>query len=152
MELHGPCYGNDRQQCGFFKKKKTKTTFPFAYRVLNPPPHHCYLNNSIKILGDSTLLISFLINSCTKWGWVGNPFPAIQQFFFFFSRGLQAVSNRGKKQQNPGHVGPPVVLWAGGGILPFTAGMPVVTNAFTPCSLGSAHPMVMSFLKHLVVI
>jgi len=52
----------------FFKKNPTS---PFAYYILNPPPHRCYLNNSIKILGDSTLLISFLINWCTKWGWVG---------------------------------------------------------------------------------
>lgn len=71
----------------------------------------------------------------------GKSFPHdTANFFFFFLRGLQAVSNRGKKQQNPGHVGPPVVLWAGGGILPSTAGMPVVTNAFTPCSLGSRSP------------
>lgn len=59
------------------------------------------------------------------------------QWFFFFVRGLQGVSDSGKKQQNPGRVGPSVVTWAGGGILSSTASMPTVTNAFTPCSTGS---------------
>lgn len=59
---------------------------------------------------------------------------------FFFLRGSQGVSDRGKKQQNPGRVGPPVVPRAGRGIPPPTTGMPMVTNAFTPCSLGSRSP------------
>lgn len=74
----------------------------------------------------------------------GKSFPhdTVNFYFFiiFFLRGLQGVSDRGKKQQKPGRVGPPVTPWASRAILPSTAGMPVVTNAFTPCSLGSCSP------------
>lgn len=81
----------------------------------------------------------------------GKSFPHNMSIFFAL-RGLQGVSDRGKKQQNAGCVGPPVVPWAGGGILPSTTGMPVVTNASHPAAWDHAHPMVTSFLKHLVVI
>lgn len=72
MELRGPCYRNDRELIS-----AKNFTFSTSY----PPPHRCYLNNSIKILGDSALLISSLIN-CTmhkqaEWGWVRNPSPTV---------------------------------------------------------------------------
>lgn len=69
----------------------------------------------------------------------GKSFPHNMAIFFFL-RGLQGISDRGKKQQNPGRVGPPVMPWTGRGIPPPTTGMPTVTNAFTPCSLGSRSP------------
>lgn len=80
----------------------------------------------------------------------GKSFPHDMSCFFPF-KVLQGVSDRGKKQQNAGCVGPPVAPWAGGGILPSTAGMPVVTNASHPAAWDRAHPMITSFLKHLVV-
>lgn len=63
---------------------------------------------------------------------MGSSSLTIRQIFFL--RAFQEVSDRGKKQQSPGHVGPSVGPWAGGGALPLTSGMAAVTQASHPAA------------------
>lgn len=79
---------------------------------------------------------------------MGSSSLTIRQIFFL--RAFQEVSDKGKKQQSPGHVGPSVGPWAGGGALPLTSGMAAVTQASHPAAWHHVHPTVTSFLKQLV--